>query len=47
VEERIEAVLHRKRRLFQEVVDDVTLDLASVLTSTELFGLFGLPAADR
>jgi SNF2 family DNA or RNA helicase len=44
VEERIEMVLRRKRRLFQDVVDDVTLDLASVLTGAELFGLFGLPA---
>lgn len=44
VEERIETVLRRKRRLFQDVVDDVTLDLASVLTGAELFGLVGLPA---
>jgi len=44
IEERIELVLERKRRLFQDVVDDVTLDLASVLSSTELFGLFGLSA---
>jgi SNF2 family DNA or RNA helicase len=44
VEERIELVLRRKRRLFREIVDEVTLDLASVLTSSELFGLFGLPA---
>jgi SNF2 family DNA or RNA helicase len=44
VEERIELILRRKRRLFQDIVDEVTLDLASVLTSSELFGLFGLPA---
>jgi SNF2 family DNA or RNA helicase len=44
VEERIEVVLRRKRRLFQDIVDDVTLDLGSVLTSAELFALFGLPA---
>jgi SNF2 family DNA or RNA helicase len=44
VEERIELVLRRKRRLFQDIVDEVTLDLASVLTSSELFGLFGLQA---
>jgi SNF2 family DNA or RNA helicase len=44
VEERIETVLRRKRRLFQDVVDEVTLDLESVLTSAELFSLFGLPA---
>jgi hypothetical protein len=42
VEERIEAVLLRKRRLFQDIVDDVTLDLGDVLTSAELFSLFGL-----
>jgi len=47
IEERIAAVLRRKRRLFQDVVDDVTLDLESVLTSAELFGLFGLPAPTR
>jgi SNF2 family DNA or RNA helicase len=44
IEERIEVVLRRKRRLFQDVVDEVTLDLESVLTSAELFSLFGLPA---
>ena len=44
IEERIEAVLRRKQRLFQDVVDDVTLDLESVLTSAELFGLVGLSA---
>jgi SNF2 family DNA or RNA helicase len=44
IEERIDLLLQRKRRLFQDVVDDVTLDLTSVLTSTELLGLFGLSA---
>jgi SNF2 family DNA or RNA helicase len=44
VEERIEMVLRRKRRLFQDIVDEVTLDLESVLSSAELFTLFGLPA---
>jgi SNF2 family DNA or RNA helicase len=42
VEERIDVVLRRKRRLFQDVVDDVTLDLASALDRAELFSLFGL-----
>jgi SNF2 family DNA or RNA helicase len=42
VEERIEALLLRKRRLFQSIVDEVTLDLKDVLTSAELFSLFGL-----
>jgi SNF2 family DNA or RNA helicase len=42
IEERIEAVLLRKRRLFQDVIDEVTLDLEDVLTSAELLSLFGL-----
>jgi SNF2 family DNA or RNA helicase len=42
VEERIEAVLRRKRRLFEEVVDDVTLNLEDVLTGADLYGLFDL-----
>ncbi len=42
VEERIEVILRRKRRLFQEVVDAVTLDLADVLSGAELFSLFDL-----
>jgi SNF2 family DNA or RNA helicase len=42
IEERIELVLKRKRRLFHEVVDDVTLDLASALSRADLFGLFDL-----
>jgi SNF2 family DNA or RNA helicase len=44
VEERIDAVLARKRRLFDDVVDEVTLKLEDVLSSAELFGLFGLPS---
>jgi len=44
VEERIDAVLARKRRLFNDVVDEVTLELEDVLSSAELFGLFGLPS---
>jgi len=42
IEERIDAKLREKRALFAEVVDDVSLDLAAVLTEEELFGLFGL-----
>ena len=42
VEERIEAILLRKRRLFQDVVDEVTLDLEDVLTGAELLSLFNL-----
>jgi SNF2 family DNA or RNA helicase len=44
VEERIEAILRRKRRLFQDVVDAVTLDLAEVLTGAEVCSLFDLAA---
>ncbi len=39
---RIEAVLHRKQGLFQELVDEVTLDLAAELTGGDLLGLLGL-----
>jgi superfamily II DNA or RNA helicase len=42
IEERIQAILASKQQLFDEVVDDVSLDVASRLTSDELFGLFGL-----
>ncbi|MBI5016772.1 MAG: DEAD/DEAH box helicase [Deltaproteobacteria bacterium] len=44
IEERIDQKLREKRELFQEVVDDVSLDLKVALTQEELFGLFGLPA---
>lgn len=42
IEERIDRTLTAKRKMFQEVVDDVSLDLSSALTEEELFGLFGL-----
>jgi SNF2 family DNA or RNA helicase len=42
IEERIDAKLRAKRLLFQEVVDDISLDLATALTEEELFGLFEL-----
>ncbi len=42
VEERIERVLQQKQALFDELVDDVSIDLQSKLTIEELFGLFGL-----
>lgn len=42
IEERIEEILRSKQRLFDEIVDDVSIDLRSALTSEELFGLFGL-----
>jgi SNF2 family DNA or RNA helicase len=46
IEERIAATLAAKRILFDELVDDVSLDLAAHLSADDLFGLFGLPAPD-
>ncbi len=42
IEERIAKLLQRKQVLFDELIDGVTLDLAAVLTTDELFSLFGL-----
>lgn len=42
IEERIAAILREKQILFDELVDDVSIDLRSALTAKELFGLFGL-----
>ena len=42
IEERIDRILERKQELFNELVDDVSIDLSTVLTSGELFSLFGL-----
>ncbi len=42
IEERIDQILQKKQLLFDELVDDVSIDLKSKLTSEELFGLFGL-----
>jgi HJR/Mrr/RecB family endonuclease len=42
IEERIERVLHEKQALFDEIVDDATIDLATRLSGDDLFGLFGL-----
>lgn len=42
IEARIEEILRRKRKLFDEVVDDVSLDVGSRLTRSELLELFGL-----
>ena len=44
IEERIDRILEQKQELFDELVDDVSIDLSSVLTARELFGLFGLEA---
>ncbi len=42
IEERIQAILASKQQLFDDIIDDVSVDVASRLTSDELFGLFGL-----
>lgn len=42
IEERISEVLKRKQRLFEELVDDVSIDLNARLSQDELFGLFGI-----
>ena len=44
IEARIEQILRRKRELFADVVDDVSLDISSRLTQSELLELFGLRA---
>ncbi len=42
IEERIHEVLTVKQLLFDQIIDDVSLDIGSRLTREELFGLFGL-----
>ena len=42
IEERIDRILESKQELFDELVDDVTIDLGKSLSADELFGLFGL-----
>ena len=42
IEERIDAILKRKQDLFDELIDDVSLNLSARLSSEEIFGLFGL-----
>src|SRR5262249_40476300 len=42
VEERIERVLQQKQLLFDEMVEDVSIDLPAQLSVEELFGVFGL-----
>lgn len=45
IEERIDQIISAKQQLFDQVVDDVSLDLGTGLTREELFGLFGLRSA--
>ena len=42
LEERIDQILAAKQALFDELVDDVSLDLSARLTREDLLGLFGL-----
>ncbi len=42
IEQRIDVILERKQKLFDELVDDVSLDLSAQMTREELLGLFGL-----
>lgn len=42
IEQRIDEILTRKQELFDELVDDISLNLSARLTREELFGLFGL-----
>jgi hypothetical protein len=42
IEERIDRILKDKQSLFDQLVDDISIDLKSKLTAEELFGLFGL-----
>jgi len=42
IEERIDRILENKQELFDQLVDDVTIDLGKSLSAGELFGLFGL-----
>lgn len=44
IEERIEQILAEKQQLFDEVIDDVSLDVSSRLSTRELYGLFDLVA---
>ena len=45
IEERIDTILQRKQALFDDLIDDVSLDLSTRLNREELMGLFGLDQA--
>ena len=42
IEERIDQILERKQKLFDQLIDDVSLDLSARFSGEELFSLFGL-----
>ena len=47
IEERIDAILKRKQDLFDQLIDDVSLNLSTRLSNEEIFGLFGLELPPR
>ena len=47
IEERIDTILERKQRLFDEFIDDVSVDVSARLNSEEIFGLFGIDAPSQ
>ena len=42
IEERIDQILEGKQDIFDQLIDDVSLDLSAQMSREELFGLFGL-----
>ena len=42
IEERIDQILEDKQDIFDQLIDDVSLDLSAQMSREELFGLFGL-----
>ena len=42
IEERIDEIIEAKQKIFDQLIDDVSLDLSARLSRDELFGLFGL-----
>ena len=42
IEERIDGILESKQEIFDQLVDDVSLDISAQMSSQELFSLFGL-----
>ena len=42
IEERIENILVSKQALFDELIDDVSIDLSKSMTKVEMLSLFGL-----
>ncbi len=47
IEESIDRILEQKQELFDELVNDVSIDLGASLSADQLFGLFGLEMPSR